>query len=390
MSSRSSEYPFPLPDNTVKALELWGGLGGPGGGQGVINLGSGDPAFITPDHIRQAAKDAIDAGKTHYERNQDLKDAIAAKLQRENGVHVDPVHGVVVTAGAHHALDTVFRAYVGPGDEVLMGNPGSYYYKNTIANGGVAVEIPLRKERGFRLDPAEVAARITDRTRIIALTTPEAPAAAVQTKSDLEAIADLAVRHDLLVIADEIYEAIFFADEPHASIGSFPGMGGRTITVNALSKAWAMTGWRVGYAAGEATVMRPVQAVNGLSSITITSIAQFAGLAALTGPQDFLAEALQVYRRRRDILVDGIRTIDGLDCLVPEGTYYCWVNMKHLGLSSAEFQAFCARETGVSFNPGTTFGTEGEGYIRLSCSPKEADITEGLNRLETAVRKLRS
>lgn len=354
----------------------------------LLNIGSGDPGFVTPLHIRDAAKRAIDAGKTHYERNADLKRAIVDKLDRSHGLKVDPNAGLVVTPGAHLALYDIFRAWVGPGDEVVMADPGSYYYANTVANGGIAVRVPLRKQRAFKLDPDEVEAHVGPHTKMLALTNPEAPTASVHDRGDLERLADLAIRRNLLVVSDELYEAITFEPDTHLSIGALPGMQERTITVNGLSKAWAMTGWRVGYAAGDAQLIAPVMAINHLNCISLNSIAQFAALEALTGPQDFLAEALETYRHRRDFVVDRVRAIDGVDCLVPEGTYYVWVDIRELGVSDVRFQRWCIERWGITFNPGSVFGPEGYGFIRLSCSPTEEVLEAGLTCLAKAVSTL--
>ncbi len=394
MSASSLRYGFRLPEATRVAMEIYEGAhlavpalaAAPGP---LINIGSGDPGFLTPPHVREAAKRAIDAGKTHYERNGDLRRAIAAKLRRDHGLEVDPVEGLVVTPGAHLALYDLFRAWVGPGDEVLMGDPGSYYDAHTLANGGVPVHVPLRPERGFKLDPDDVAARITPRTKILAITNPEAPAASVHDRTDLERLADLAIRHDLLVVSDELYEAITYESGAHVSIGALPGMADRTLTVNGVSKAWAMTGWRVGYVAGDPRLIAPVRAVNHLNCISLNSIAQFAALEALTGPQDFLAEALAAYRRRRDLVVERIRAIDGLSCLVPEGSYYVWVDMRELGASDVRFHRWCVRHAGITFNPGSVFGPGGAGYLRLSCSPAESLLEPGLERLAAAVAGFR-
>ena len=394
MSASSLRYGFRLPEATRVALELFEGahLGrdaaravGP-----VLNIGSGDPAFVTPDHICEAAKAAIDAGRTHYERNPDLREAIAAKLEHDHGIHVDPQRGLVVTPGAHLALFDVFRAWVDAGDEVVMADPGSYYYANTVANGGVPVRVPLRPERGFRLDPDEVAAAVTPRTKVLAITNPEAPAASVHVRTDLERLADVALRHDLLVVSDELYEAITFEPAQHGSIAALPGMRERTITVNGFSKAWAMTGWRVGYAAGDPRLIAPVQAVNHLNCIALNTIAQVAALAALTGPQHFLEAARATYRRRRDLVVERVRSIEGLRCLVPEGSYYVWVDHRALGASSVRFQRWCLERFGITFNPGPVFGPAGEGYARLSCSPAEEVLEAGLARLAEAVSAFRA
>lgn len=394
MSTSSNRRTIPISEQTQAALAIYAGVqasrqpsrftGGP-----VVNLGSGDPAFITPEHIREAAKAAIDAGKTHYERNFDLRVAIAKQFERVNGIQIDPREGLCVTTGAHMALYLLFRAFVSPGDEVIMADPGSYYFANTVANGGIPVTLPLRPERGFQIDPAEIEARITPRTKLICLTNPEAPAASVLRRHDLEAIADIAIRHDLLVVSDELYQEIYFTDERPLSIGALPGMAERTFTVNGVSKAWAMTGWRVGWVAGDPDLMRPLLAVHHLNSITLTSISQFAALAALTGPQGILDEFRAEYRRRRDRLAAGLQRIPGLVYQMPEGTYYFWVDIRSLDISSVRFARTALDRFGVQFNPGTVFGSEGEGYIRLSCSPTDAKVDEGLERLESAVRHVR-
>ncbi len=390
MSASSQRYGFKVPELTRVAMAIHEGahLGrsavaaahGP-----LLNIGSGDPGFVTPMHVREAAKRAIDAGKTHYERNGDLRRAIVAKLARDHGLVIDPVDGLVVTPGAHLALYDVFRAWIEPGDEVLVGDPGSYYDANVRANGGVPVPVPLRPERRFKLDPDDVAARITARTKMLAITNPEAPAASVHDRGDLERLADLAIRHDLLVVSDELYEGITFEIGAITSIGSLPGMAERTLTVNGLSKAWAMTGWRVGYVAGDPRVIEPVRAINHLNCISLNSIAQFAALEALTGPQDFLDEARANYRRRRDLVVERVNDIDGLSCFVPEGTYYVWVDARDLGASDVRFHRWCVANAGITFNPGSVFGPGGAGFLRLSCSPGEEVLEPGLDRLARAV-----
>ncbi len=393
MSASSQRFGFKVPEATRVAMAIREGahLGraaaaaaGP-----LLNIGSGDPGFVTPLHVREAAKRAIDAGKTHYERNADLKRAIAAKLRRDHALDVDPEAGLLVTAGAHQALFEVFRAWIEPGDEVLVGDPGSYYDANVRANGGVTVPVPLRPKRRFKLDPDDVAERITPRTKVLAITNPEAPAASVHERADLERLADLAIRHDLLVVSDELYEGITFEEGAITSIGALPGMAERTLTVNGFSKAWAMTGWRVGYVAGDPRLIEPVRAIDHLASITVNSIAQFAALEALTGPQDFLGEARATYRRRRDLVVERVNDIDGLSCLVPEGTYYVWVDARDLDASDVRFQRWCVANAGITFNPGSVFGPGGAGYLRLSCSPGEAVLEPGLDRLARAVADFR-
>jgi aminotransferase len=358
----------------------------------LVDLNRGHTGFVTPIHIREAAKRAIDDGHTHYEDVSALKDAIAVKLERENGLpRLDPKREVVVGDGAHLVLFDLMQTFVDPGDEVICPRPGSptYFYYNTILNGGTPVLVPLRPERGFKLDPGDIAARITPRTKLIALTTPDTPAGAVQERADLEAIAELAKRHDLLVISDELYEKVNFGPTPHTSIASLPDMFARTITVNGFSKAYAMTGWRVGYASGPAELMRPVAAVHLTNCIWLNTPAQYAALAAITGPQDTVVEMVAEYRRRMTILVDGLNAIEGIRCLFPEGGYYAWPDIRALGLDSAAFARFCLTEAHVIVGPGETFGPGAEGYVRTSCSESEDALREGLRRLSRACAALR-
>jgi aspartate/methionine/tyrosine aminotransferase len=358
----------------------------------LVDLNRGHTGFVTPTHIREAAKRAIDDGHTHYEDVLALKEAIAAKLERENGLpHLDPRREILVGDGAHLVLFDLMQTFVDPGDEVICPRPGSptYYYYNTILNGGTPVLVPLRPERRFKLDPADVAARLSPRTELIALTTPDTPAGAVQERADLEAIAELARKHDLLVISDELYEKVNFGQTPHTSIASLPGMLERTITVNGFSKAYAMTGWRVGYAAGPAELMRTVAAVHLTNCIWLNTPAQYAALAAVTGPQEPVAEMVAEYRRRMTILVDGLNAIEGIRCLFPEGGYYAWPEVRAFGLDSASFARFCLTEARVLVGPGETFGPGAEGYVRTSCSESEDAIREGLRRLGHACALLR-
>lgn len=376
-------------------MEIHGGSRGRFPGGDVIALGSGDPSFVTPEHIREAAKRAIDEGRTHYERRMDLQEAIAEKHARDNGFKVHPAEGIVLAHGAHQALFQTFQALVSPGDEVLLGTPGSYFEANTLVRGGVPAYVPLRPERGFRLDPGDVAARITPRTRFLCLTTPEAPAGAVQTREDLTDLARIAQTYNLIVIVDELYEKINFGRTPHTSIASLPGMAERTITINGLSKGWAMTGWRVGWSAGPRALIEPIAAVYHLNNISLSAPSYWAGVAALRGPQDLIEEMVGIYARKMAHLVERVAAIPGLRATFPDGTYYLWTNLGETGLddvSSIDDVSFVqlAQSEGVRVNPGTSFGPGGAGYVRLSCTPTEAQLDEGTRRLARAVERARS
>lgn len=355
----------------------------------VVMLGYGDIGFVTPEHIREAAKQAIDEGHTRYDYLPGLRQAIADKLKRDNGFEADPNTEIIVSSGCHAILYQIFAAFVEPGDEIIMGSPGSYYYGNTLFQGGTPVEVRLHESRRFRMDPTEIAEAITAQTKFIALTTPDGPVGAVHLREDLEKVAELAQEYDLLVISDEIYEKINYGQTPHFSIASLPGMRERTFTVNGFSKGYAMTGWRVGYAVVPAHLMGAMKMVNALNTIWLNTIAQYAALAAYRGPQEPVDRMVAEYKRRMTILVDGINAIDGMYCLFPDGAYYGWPNISSYGLSSEDFAKHLLFSEHILVQPGTIFGKGGEGYIRVSCSEPEEEMREGLQRLKRAVRRLK-
>jgi aspartate aminotransferase len=370
-------------------MEIHAGSKGRFPGGDIIPLGSGDPSFVTPEHIRAAAKQAIDEGRTHYERKLELQKAIADKLLADNNIKVDPVEGLVLAHGAHQAIFQTFQALVGPGDEVLLGSPGSYFESNTLVRGAVPVYVPLRPERGFRMDPDDVAARVTSGTRFLCITTPDAPSGAVQTREDLSRLAELANRHNLIVFSDELYEKINYGRVPHTSIASLPGMAQRTITINGLSKGWAMTGWRVGWSAGPAQLIAPVAAIAHMNNISLSSPSYWAGVAALRGPQDMIAEMTAVYARKMTYLLERVSAIPGLQAVHPDGTYYLWTDICGTGVNEVAFTEL-AQVHGVRVNPGTAFGPGGAGFVRLSCTPTDAQLEEGTRRLAKAVDAARA
>jgi aspartate/methionine/tyrosine aminotransferase len=355
----------------------------------IIRLGQGDVVFVSPDHVREAAKRAIDEGHTGYEYLRELRVAIAEKLQQDNGVTADPDQEIILSDGCHAVLFQVFNALVGPGDEVILSTPGAYYEKNTLYTGGTPVEVRLQAADGFRLDPEAIAAAITPRTKIIGLTSPGAPYGTVIPRADLERIAELAIQHDLLVVSDEIYEKINFGQVPHFSIASLPGMRERTITVNGFSKGYAMTGWRVGYAAVPAHLMPAVAQVNALNTIWLNTPAQYAALAALRGPQAPFLANYREYDRKMRLLIEGLSAIPGVSCRMPDGTYYCFPSIHALGVRSTDFARYLFVSEGVLVQAGTIFGKGGEGHIRCSCSEPEEELRAGLAGLARAVERLR-
>lgn len=355
----------------------------------VFYLGQGDVGFITPQHVREAAIRAIEAGETGYKLVPELKEAIAAKFLKDNGIRVDPHGGVLVSAGAHAVLFQIMATLVGPGDEVIMSTPGAYYEKNTLFNGGTPVTIPLKPEEDFRLDPKAIEAAITPRTKIIGLTLPNVPTGVIIDQRDLESIAEIAQRHDLLVISDEIYEKINYGRKPHVSIAALPGMAERTITVNGLSKGYAMTGWRVGYAAIPEWLFPAVSRVNALSTIWLNTPAQYAALAALTGPQEPFEAMTREYERKMHLVVNGLNAIEGVRCFFPDGSYYSVADISEFDYTSEQFAGHLFLTEQVLVQAGTIFGTGGEGLIRVSCSAPEEEIIASIERFRRAVERLR-
>jgi aspartate/methionine/tyrosine aminotransferase len=354
----------------------------------IIRLGQGDVVFVTPEHVREAAKRAIDEGHTGYEYVRELRVAIADKLWHDNGITADPDQEIILSDGCHAVLFQVFNALVEPGDEVILSSPGAYYEKNTLYAGGTPVEVRLSAADGFRLDPEAVAAAITPRTKIIGVTTPGAPYGTVIPRVDLERIAALAIQHDLLVVSDEIYEKINHGQVPHFSIASLPGMRERTITVNGFSKGYAMTGWRVGYAVVPAHLMPAVAHVNALNTIWLNTPAQYAALAALRGPQEPFAANHREYTRKMKLLVEGLSAIPGIECRMPDGTYYCFPSHGMPAIKSTEFARYLMLTEGVLVQAGTIFGRGGEGHFRSSCSEAEDELRAGLAGLARAVERL--
>jgi len=355
----------------------------------VIELGRGDPDLSTPAPIIAAAKEAIDRGVEEVSGPAglpELRAAIAEKLARENGVPVDPVDGVVVTTGGQEALFLLIRTILRPGDEILVPDPRYTSYDVAIQMaGGVMVSVPTHERDGFDLDPAEVARRITPRTRALLLITPGNPTAGTITPPNIRAIADLARRHDLLVISDEIYERFLYDGAEHLSIGSLPGMAERTITLNGFSKTYAMTGWRVGYAAGPRQITRALRRLKGLCSTCAPVVSQWAALAALRGSQAPVEEFRRIYERRRRLMLDGLNRM-GFTYGEPRGAFYIFTNTSSTGLDSIDLSLKLLGEAHVLIFPGTGFGEQWVDYLRISLLQPEDVLSEAIARMEQCLR----
>lgn len=355
-------------------------------GRDVVHLQLGEPDFDTPQNIVEAGIDAIRSGWTHYgpaAGDPELRGAIADYIVRSRGAQYRPEQ-VVVTPGGKPIMFYLMLAVLEAGDEAIYPDPGFPIYRSMIEfSGARAVPVPLREENEFRLDVDELAGLITDRTRLLIINSPANPTGGVLDRSDLEAIAELAVRHDLIVLADEIYSELIYEGE-HVSIASFPGMADRTVILDGFSKTYAMTGWRLGYGLFPEGLVEPVTTLM-VNSNSCTNVAtQRAGLEALTGPQDSVEAFREAFMRRRQLIVDGLNDIPGVSCVMPPGAFYAFPNVSSFGMTSDEFEQRLLNEFGVAAVSGTSFGAAGEGYLRISYATSEENLGKALDRIRQA------
>jgi aspartate/methionine/tyrosine aminotransferase len=361
-----------------------------GTGRSVIHLEIGEPDFDTPPNIREAAKLAIDRGATHYTPTvgiPELRSAIAADATARKGFAVTPDR-VVVVPGGKPVMFFAILALVGEGDEVIYPDPGFPIYESMAQFvGGRAVPCPIRQENGFRLDPDELASLVTPRTKLVILNSPANPTGGVSTREDLERIAAVARDHDLTVLADEIYGRILYEGE-HVSIASLPGMVDRTIVLDGFSKTYAMTGWRLGYAIVPEPLVTPLGRLI-VNSVSCTNAAtQWAGVEALTGPQDAVDAMVAEFRVRRDLIVDGLDAIPGVTCLRPAGAFYVFPDISATGLTGAELADRLLNEGGVSALAGTAFGHVGRSHLRFSYATSRQNIAEAIRRTRAVIEPL--
>jgi aminotransferase len=357
----------------------------------VINLGIGEPDFDTPEHIKEAAKRALDENFTHYTPNvgiPELREAIAEKLRKDNGINVNPESEVIVTNGATQALTLSIIAILNDGDEVLIPSPTFVSYgAAVIFAGGVPVEVETKEEEGFRVNVEELEKHVSKKTKALIISTPNNPTGSILTRKNLEELADFAVNHNLIVISDEVYEKIVY-DELHHSIAALNGMKDRTITVNAFSKTYAMTGWRLGYLAAPEQIVGEIVKLQMYTAVCATSFAQKAAVEALKGPQDFVEQMRREYARRRELVYDRLNKMPRLSALRPKGAFYIFPNIKATGMTSKEFSSYLIREARVATVPGSAFGRYGEGYIRVSYATSYEKLEEAMDRISEALSRL--
>ena len=357
----------------------------------AISLGVGEPDFDTPWHIRDEGIYSLERGRTFYTSNaglKELKEEIANYLRRRVHVDYDDRHEVLVTVGGSEAIDMAMRVMLNPGEEVLIPQPSYVSYEPcTIMAGGKPVIIELKAENEFRLTPEELLEHITDKTKLLVLPFPNNPTGAIMEQKDLEAIAKVIIEKDLYVLSDEIYSELTYKED-HVSIASVPGMQERTILINGFSKAYAMTGWRLGYACGPRKIIEQMTKLHQYAIMCAPTTSQYAAVEALRNGDDDVAMMREAYNQRRRYLVHAFKEM-GLECFEPYGAFYIFPCIKEFGMTSEEFASRFLMEEKVAVVPGTAFGDCGEGFLRISYAYSLENLKEALGRMQKFIDRLR-
>ena len=357
----------------------------------AISLGVGEPDFDTPWHIRDEGIYSLEKGRTFYTSNaglKELKEEIASYLKRRIHVEYDPVKEILVTVGGSEGIDIAMRAMLNPGDEVLIPQPSYVAYEPcAVLAGGKPVIIELKEENEFRLTAEELLASITDRTKLLVLPFPNNPTGAIMEKEDLEKIAGVIIEKDIFVLSDEIYSELSYKGE-HVSITSLPGMQERTILINGFSKAYAMTGWRLGYACGPKKIIEQMFKIHQFAIMCAPTTSQYAAVEALRNGDEDVAKMREAYDQRRRYLMHAFKEM-GLQCFEPYGAFYVFPCIKEFGMTSDEFANRFLEEEKVAVVPGTAFGDCGEGFLRISYAYSLENLKTALERLQRFVEHLR-
>ena len=361
-------------------------------GVDVIHMEIGRPDFDTPEVIKEALYESVRKGNVFYTSNYgtpELRKAICDKLQRDNGITYTPDE-ILVTIGVGEGTYAAVAAFLNEGDEVLVPDPVWLNYIH-VPNffGAKPVTYSLKEENDYQLDLDEIEGLITDKTRMLVMNTPSNPTGAVQKRETLEKLAKIVEKHNLIVVSDEIYEKLVYGGAQHVSFASLPGMKERTITLNGFSKCYSMTGWRLGYAAAPVEFIQAMVRVHQYINTCASSFVQEAGVTALEKGEPDVQRMVAEYQRRRDCAVAAINSIDGISCKMPEGAFYIFVNIKELGISSREMADYLLDKAHIATVPGSAFGPQGEGYIRISYACSYERIVEAMERLKKAVAQLR-
>lgn len=357
----------------------------------AISLGVGEPDFDTPWHIRDEGIFALEKGKTFYTSNAGLKDLrteISNYLMRSQKVHYDPMSEILVTVGGSEAIDIGLRAVINAGDEVIIPQPSYVSYEPcALLAGAKPVIIDLKAENEFRLTPQELKNAITDKTKVLILPYPNNPTGAIMDQADLEAIAKIIIEKDILVMSDEIYAELTYKGK-HVSITSIEGMKERTILINGFSKAYAMTGWRLGYACAPAKIIKQMTKIHQFAIMCAPTTSQYGAIEALKNGDDDIAEMRQAYNQRRRFLLSRFKEM-GLECFEPYGAFYVFPCIKEFGMTSEEFATKFLHEEKVAVVPGTAFGASGEGFLRISYAYSMENLKIAIDRLEKFIKRLK-
>lgn len=356
----------------------------------AISLGVGEPDFDTPWHIREEGIYSLERGRTFYTSNaglKELREEICGYLARRSQIQYNSQKEVIITVGGSEAIDLVFRAVINPGDEVLIPQPSFVsYLPCAVLAGATPVIIELKEENEFRLTKEQLLSHITPKTKVLVFPFPNNPTGAIMERKDLEEIVQVIIEKDILVLSDEIYSELTYGT-PHVSIASFPGMKERTILINGFSKAYAMTGWRLGYAAGPAEIMEQMLKIHQFAIMCAPTNSQYAAIEALKNGEKDIQIMRESYDQRRRYLVHTLRNM-GLSCFEPFGAFYAFPCIKKFGLTSDEFATRLLNEEKVAIVPGTAFGSCGEGFLRISYAYSLEDLKRALGRLERFVKRL--
>ena len=358
----------------------------------VISLGVGEPDFDTPWHVRDEGIYSLEKGRTFYTSNsglKELREEICNYLDRRYQVSYDWHHETIVTVGGSEGIDIAMRAMLDPGDEVLIPQPSYVSYEPcAILAGGKPVIIELKAENEFRLTPEELLEYITDKTKILVLPYPNNPTGAIMERADLEKIAEIVMEKDIFVLSDEIYSELSYKGD-HVTIASIPGMKERTILINGFSKAYAMTGWRLGYACGPREIIEQMTKIHQFAIMCAPTTSQYAAVEAMRNGDTDVATMREAYDQRRRYLVNAFKEM-GLECFEPYGAFYIFPCIKEFGMTSEEFAERFLKEEKVAVVPGTAFGDSGEGFLRISYAYSLQNLKAALERLDRFVKKLRA
>ena len=356
----------------------------------AISLGVGEPDFDTPWNIREEGIYSLERGRTFYTSNaglMPLREEICHYLQRQQGLKYDPKNEVLVTVGGSEAIDIGMRCIVNPGDEVLIPEPSYVSYKPcAVMADAKPVIIELKEENGFKLTAEQLEDAITERTRVLVMPFPNNPTGSIMTREELAPLVPIIIRHDLIVISDEIYSALTYSGR-HVSIAEFPGMQERTILIGGFSKAFAMTGWRLGYACGPAEIISQMTKLHQFTIMCAPTTSQYAAVEALANSQSEVDQMVAAYNERRRFLLHAFRQM-GIDCFEPFGAFYVFPSIRRFGMSSEQFATRLLTEQKLAVVPGTAFGACGEGNIRISYAYSIDDLKKGLSRIEAFINSL--